>query len=90
MTLTFAGSAPARLSAAALRAACRCSACRHAALTGAGRDVPSDVGVARIAPMGGHAVNIVFSDGHDRGVFPWDFLFRLAAPAGATPAEVAA
>ena len=36
-----------------------------------------DVAIARIEPVGNYAVRIVFSDGHDTGIFTWDYLHTL-------------
>jgi DUF971 family protein len=36
------------------------------------------VAIAEVRPVGGYAINIAFSDGHDRGIYPWRFLARLA------------
>lgn len=35
------------------------------------------VGVTRAEPVGAYAVRIVFDDGHDTGLFSWDFLREL-------------
>lgn len=35
------------------------------------------VGVARAEPVGNYAVRITFDDGHDSGLFTWDYLARL-------------
>jgi DUF971 family protein len=40
-----------------------------------------DVGVVRAEPVGRYAVRIVFDDGHDTGLFTWDWLARLAGRA---------
>lgn len=37
-----------------------------------------EIGVTRIEPVGRYAVKLVFSDGHDTGLFSWDVLDRLA------------
>ncbi|MDZ4843641.1 MAG: DUF971 domain-containing protein [Hyphomicrobium aestuarii] len=45
-------------------------------------DPPRPVGdlkITSVRPIGHYGVNIVFSDGHDRGIFPWVFLQGLAA-----------
>jgi DUF971 family protein len=31
-------------------------------------------------PVGHYALRLSFSDGHDRGIFPWSYLQELAAP----------
>jgi DUF971 family protein len=36
-----------------------------------------DVGVVAAEPVGRYAVRIVFDDGHDSGLFTWDWLRRL-------------
>jgi len=37
-----------------------------------------DVRVTAIEPVGNYAVRLVFSDGHDSGLYTWDTLYRLA------------
>ena len=36
-----------------------------------------NVGVTRAEPVGRYAVRIVFDDGHDSGLFSWDYLREL-------------
>src|SRR5687767_8364352 len=38
-----------------------------------------DVLVSALEPIGNYAVRPVFSDGHDSGIFSWDYLYRLGA-----------
>jgi DUF971 family protein len=38
--------------------------------------------IAGVEPIGNYAVRLAFSDGHDRGIFPWSYLAELAASAG--------
>ncbi len=35
------------------------------------------VGITAIEPVGNYAIRLTFSDGHDTGIFSWDFLHRL-------------
>lgn len=35
------------------------------------------VGIRQIQPVGNYAIRIVFDDGHDSGIFAWDFLHDL-------------
>jgi DUF971 family protein len=35
------------------------------------------VKIARLEPVGNYAVRIVFDDGHDSGLYAWDYLYRL-------------
>lgn len=37
------------------------------------------VAISRIEPIGNYAVRIVFDDGHDSGLFTWNYLHRLGA-----------
>jgi DUF971 family protein len=46
-----------------------------------------DVQVERAEPVGNYAVRLVFSDGHDTGLYTWDYLARLAREQGALMAE---
>ena len=38
-----------------------------------------DVVIEAIEPVGHYAVKPTFSDGHDTGLFTWDYLYRLGA-----------
>jgi DUF971 family protein len=67
----------ATLAASALRQACRCAACTAARASGKLVACPVDVAITAVAPVGGYAVNIVFSDGHNRGIYPWGLLREL-------------
>lgn len=37
-----------------------------------------DVKISRLEPVGNYAVRIVFDDGHDSGLYSWDYLRKLA------------
>ncbi len=37
----------------------------------------SQVGVTAIEEVGHYAVKLAFSDGHDTGIFSWDYLYEL-------------
>lgn len=38
-----------------------------------------DVTITRIEPVGNYAVKLVFSDGHDTGIYSWSYLRKLGA-----------
>ncbi len=78
--LRFSAAAPVILDADALRVACRCAWCTKAKLQGEFPGAFSGLSIEQIKPIGGYAVNLHFSDGHDRGVFPWSYLRQLAEP----------
>ncbi len=37
-----------------------------------------EVVVAGLAPVGHYAIQLMFSDGHDSGIYTWDYLYTLA------------
>lgn len=49
---------------------------------GAGQEVlqvgKESVNIAAIEPIGNYAVKLVFTDGHDTGLYSWDYLYYLA------------
>ena len=38
----------------------------------------ADVTITHIEPVGHYALKITFSDGHDSGLYDWDYLYKLA------------
>jgi len=36
------------------------------------------VGISQIEPTGNYAIKIFFDDGHDSGLYSWDYLYELA------------
>ena len=36
-----------------------------------------NVGIDKIEPMGNYAIRIVFNDGHDSGIYSWEYLYDL-------------
>ena len=38
-----------------------------------------NVNITAIEPIGNYAVKLVFSDGHDTGLYSWDYLYYLGA-----------
>jgi DUF971 family protein len=67
-----------RLGAARLRAACRCADCVRARADDAPAST-SGITIAAIESYGPHVGRVIFSDGHDRGLFPWSWLLEIAA-----------
>jgi DUF971 family protein len=67
------------LAAAELRAACRCAHCRRAQIDGLVTSSFPAIKIAHVTPVGHYAVNLGFSDGHARGIYPWSYLAELAA-----------
>jgi len=61
-----------------LRQCCPCAQCRQAARAGQ-PCVVMGVDVIEVLPFGANAVQLLFSDGHSRGIFPFPYLQNLSA-----------
>ena len=67
------------LSHRVLRRSCRCSVCENARRkTDDALPVAADVALLTIEPLGSTALRLVFSDGHERGIYPWTYLKQMA------------
>ena len=64
-----------------LRERCRCAECRSLAQRGIAVETSANVSVIEVAAYGPNAVQLVFSDGHSRGIFPFAYLRELALDA---------
>ncbi|WP_458127971.1 DUF971 domain-containing protein [Pseudomonas sp. Z2-11] len=62
-----------RLDHVELRRQCPCSQCRAFRLQGLTVQVDAWVRVVEVNAQG-YGVQLVFSDGHERGIFPWAYL----------------
>jgi DUF971 family protein len=38
-----------------------------------------NVGIKSVEPVGSYAITLTFSDGHDTGIYSWDYLYELGA-----------
>ncbi len=65
------------LPACFLREHCPSSTSKRDKIEGKKIDQPSDLAILDVRLIGQYAVNISFSDGHDRGIFPWVYLRKL-------------
>lgn len=36
-----------------------------------------DIDITKVEPVGSYAVQFVFSDGHDSGIYSWDYFYNL-------------
>ncbi|CAJ0815785.1 DUF971 domain-containing protein [Ralstonia flaminis] len=61
---------------AALRRACRCAECQFKRHHGLSISTPDNVRITTMEPAG-YGVQLIFSDGHARGIFPWAYLASL-------------
>ncbi len=81
MRLTFSDGEDIELRADHIRTACKCAYCTRARIDGVFPERFDDVTINEFSFMGGYAINIAFSDGHTRGIYPWAFLIGLATSA---------
>lgn len=65
------------ISGESLRRFCACSSCRKRQVVGLRLVTESD-SVDRIVLLGSNALQAVFGDGHDRGIYPWPYLYAIA------------
>ena len=67
-----------------LREQCQCASCRAARDQRNERIVAGpELRINSIVPVGSYAVQLIFSDGHVRGIFPWLYLRTLREPVNA-------
>jgi DUF971 family protein len=62
----------------ALRNSCRCSACVAQRRQGQEIDAPRHIALTRVVACGAGALQMTFSDGHGRGIYPFVYLASLA------------
>lgn len=46
-----------------------------------------DVGITAVEPVGNYAIQPTFSDGHNTGLFSWDYLYKLGSEQAAMWAD---
>jgi DUF971 family protein len=62
-----------------LRTQCRCAHCKSNHLQGKGNGtLPPHLRITEIRPVGTYCMQLIFNDGHDRGIYPWLYLRDLA------------
>lgn len=88
LIITWSDQSRTRATAAELRKSCPCATCREKHSDGETKSNPMMLPVISMAeaqplnirsmrPVGNYAYNIAFSDGHDSGIFTFDFLRAL-------------
>jgi DUF971 family protein len=68
-----------RLGHAELRRQCPCSQCRAFRLQGLTVKVDPRIRVVELNAKG-YGLQLIFSDGHQRGIYPWTYLAQLPEP----------
>lgn len=71
-----------RLAHARLRAGCRCAACTQARRLGSEPAAPPTLRLSALHAVGDQGLNLVFDDGHGRGIYPWAYLRELSTSNG--------
>ncbi|MFA5902115.1 MAG: gamma-butyrobetaine hydroxylase-like domain-containing protein [Hyphomicrobium sp.] len=66
-----------RLAAERLRISCKCAHCLRARIDDRFPSAFPGLAIVDVARVGSYAVNLAFSDGHNRGIYPWPFLYGL-------------
>lgn len=66
------------LSASLLWAECPSAQGRVRRERGLHRKPPEGLVITAVNPIGSYGINIAFSDGHARGIYPWAYLASLA------------
>ena len=75
LEITWADGIRQRLSHTSLRSSCRCAECSRERLSLNGpAPISPTVKIVAIEFVGRYAVQLCFSDGHQRGIFPWPML----------------
>jgi DUF971 family protein len=61
-----------------LRQRCRCAQCSAQLRSGSAPTAAPDVALIQVESCGQNALQLTFSDGHARGIFPFAYLRQLA------------
>lgn len=79
LTLVWADGRRDALTAPGLRAHSQSAGDKRLRLSGL--DVPArgDLTLTKVSLLGGYGLNLAFSDGHDRGIYPWALLQEIAS-----------
>jgi DUF971 family protein len=79
LQIDWADGTSSQLPHAYLRASCRCGHCEQLRRTGELPDTDPAVQLVTLEPVGEHGLTLGFSDGHARGIFPWNYLHQLSS-----------
>jgi DUF971 family protein len=79
LAVTWDGGATNTYPAALLRARARDASSVRLAVDDWAVPPAAGLTITRIEAIGNYAIRLAFSDGHDRGIFPWSYLGEIAA-----------
>lgn len=77
LTLVWDDGAVAALPAPELRAHSQSAGEKRLRIVGLEAPVRADITVTGVNLLGGYGLNLSFSDGHDRGIYPWALLKEI-------------
>jgi DUF971 family protein len=78
LALTWADRGRTSLGAVTLRRASRAATEIRRQFDGVALVTPPGLHLTAVHPVGNYALRLFFSDGHDRGIYPWSYLRELA------------
>ncbi|GAB4557131.1 MAG: DUF971 domain-containing protein [Rhizobacter sp.] len=61
-----------------LREACKCAACENTRRAGRPFVAAEATALTQLHPIGEFGLQLIFNDGHDRGIYPWPYLHALS------------
>jgi DUF971 family protein len=79
LSISASGESRVVLAAEKLRLSCKCAHCTRARFDDRFPDRFPGIAIVEVADLG-YGLNISFSDGHDRGIYPKSYLASLAEP----------
>ena len=77
VTITWKDGSSSIISGSELRRYCACSECRSRGVVGVNLIDESNE-LEYVSLMGGQALHIKFADGHERGIYPWPYLYAIS------------
>ena len=77
LSICWSDGSESRYTASQLRRACRSSASVRARINGVAPHLFEDIRIVAVKPVGHYAISLAFTDGHDRGIYPWQYLWEL-------------
>ncbi|RPF95073.1 MAG: DUF971 domain-containing protein [Rhodospirillaceae bacterium TMED63] len=75
------------LTASKLRDLCQSAKSKRLAMQGLLAPAAKDLSIEDVSAIGRYGINVAFSDGHDRGIYPW-IMLREHALASRSGAEI--
>ncbi|NVB43374.1 DUF971 domain-containing protein [Pseudenhygromyxa sp. WMMC2535] len=85
LSITWEGGVTSVLPVPYLRGWCPCASCQGHSNTVSFHPAPESTRVAALWEVGAYALGVRFEDGHDDGIYSWDWLWKISehsAPLG--------